>query len=102
VDKGSFSIKSSLLNAAIVSIGVGLALLRSVAHAHWGPEGPVGGWLILLPYLFIATVVTAILIVRGTFAWVPGGRWTCFAIWVGLLIAFSVSGHYSMSEVETA
>jgi hypothetical protein len=101
VDKGRFSVTSLLLNAAVVLIGVGLALLTSVRHATWGPEGPVGAWLLLVPYLVIVAAVTAILIARGIFSWVPGGRWTCFAIWVGLLVAFSVSGYYSMSEAET-
>mgnify|MGYP003694621627 CR=1 FL=1 len=77
------------------------ALLWSVRHAHWGPEGPVGGWLLLVPYLFMAAAVTAALIALGTFSWVPGGRVTCFFIWIGLLIAFAVSGYYSMSESET-
>lgn len=82
-------------------LGLGLALLFSVRHAYWGPEGPVGGWLLMLPYLFMAALVTALLIALGTFSWVPGGRWSCFALWVGLMITFSVSGYYSMSEVET-
>jgi hypothetical protein len=101
VDKGRFSTESILLNAAVVLVGVGLALLTSVRYAKWGPEGPVGGWLLLVPYLVIVAAVTGILIARGTFSWVPGGRWTCFATWVGLLIAFSVSGYYSMFEAET-
>ncbi len=101
MDKGRFSVTSLLLNAAVVLIGVGLALLTSVRHATWGPEGPVGAWLLLVPYLVIVAAVTTILIARGIFSWVPGGRWMCFAIWVGLLIAFSVSGYYSMSEAET-
>ncbi len=90
-----------LLNAAVVLAGLGLALIWSVRHAHWGPEGPVGAGILLVPYLFIAGAVTAALIARGTFSWVPGGRLTCFSIWVGLLIAFSVSGYYSMSDLET-
>ena len=101
MDKGSFSTKNLLLNAAVVLVGLGLALLWSVRHAHWGPEGPVGGWLLLVPYLFMAAAVTAVLIALGTFSWVPGGRLTCFAIWVGLLVAFAVSGYYSMSESES-
>ena len=76
-------------------------LLSSVRHAHWGPEGPVGGWLLLVPYLFMAAAVTAALIAWETFSWVPGGRLTCFSIWVGLLVAFAVSGYYSMSEFES-
>ena len=101
MDKGRFSVTSLLLNAAVILIGVGLALLTSVRYATWDPEGPVGAWLLLVPYLVVVAAVTAILIARGIFSWVPGGRWTCFAIWVGLLIAFSVSGYYSMSEAET-
>ena len=49
----------------------------------------------------MAAAVTAALIALGTFSWVPGGRLTCFAIWVGLLVAFAVSGYYSMSESES-
>jgi hypothetical protein len=101
VDKVSFCTKNLLLNAAVVLVGLALGLLWSVRHAHWGPEGPVGGWLLLVPYLFMAAAVTAALIALGTFSWVPGGRLTCFAIWVGLLVAFAVSGYYSMSQVET-
>jgi hypothetical protein len=55
----------------------------------------------MLPYLFMAAIVTVLLIALGTFPWVPGGRWTCFALWIGLMIAFAVSGYYSMSEAET-
>ena len=98
---GNFSTKKLLLNAAVVLVGVCLALLWSVRHAHWGPEGPVGGWLLLIPYLFTAATVTAVLIALGTFSWVPGGRVTCFLVWFGLLVAFTVSGYYSMSEGET-
>jgi len=57
--------------------------------------------LLLVPYLFVAAAVTAALITRGTFSWVPGGRLTSFSIWLGLLVAFTVSGYYSMSRVET-
>ena len=51
-----------------------------------------------LPYLFVAAAMTAVLIALGTFSWVQGGRWTCFSVWIGLLIAFAVSGYYSMSD----
>jgi hypothetical protein len=98
---GNFSLERSLLNAAVVLVGGGLALLTSVRYANWGPEGPVGGWLLLVPYLFMAAAVTAVLIALGTFSWVPGGRLTCFSIWVGLLVAFAVSGYYSMSDLDT-
>ncbi len=97
VDKSSFSIKKLFLNAAIVLLGACFASLSLGRSAHWGPEGPVGGWLLLLPYLFLAAVVTAALVALGTFSWVPGGRWTCFALWLGLLVTFSVSGYYAMS-----
>ena len=101
MSRGRFSIKKLLLNLGIVLLAGSLALLLSVRHAHWGPEGPVGGGLLLLPYLFLAALVTGLLIVLGSFSWVSGGRWTCFALWVGLMIAFSVSGYYSMADPET-
>jgi hypothetical protein len=40
-----------LLNAALVLAGANLALLVSVRRAHWGPEGPVGAGLLLVPYV---------------------------------------------------
>jgi len=102
VNKGRFSAKSILLNLAIVFVGLCLGLLTSVRHAYWGPEGPVGGWLLLVPYLgLVIVLVTALLVAPGIFSWVPGGRGTRFAMWVGLLTTFLVSGYYSMSEVET-
>lgn len=99
--KAHSSIKRWLLNGAVVLVGLGLALLLSVRHAYWGPEGPVGGLLLMVPYLFVAALVTILLIALGTFSWVPGGRWTCFVLWIGLMITFSVSGYYSMAEGET-
>lgn len=101
MDKAGFSIKRLLLNTGVVLVGVCLALLFAARHAHWGPEGPVGGWLLLVPYLFLAATVTAILIALGTFSWAPGGRGTCFLLWLGLLIVFAVSGYYAMDDVET-
>ena len=98
---GNFSVRTVLLNAGIVLAGGGLALIGSVRHAHWGPEGPVGAWLLLVPYVLIAAAVTATLIARGTFSWVPGGRWACILIWLGLLVAFMVSGYYAMSDPGT-
>ena len=102
MNKGRYSTKRILLNVAIVLVGLCLGLLTSVRHAYWGPEGPVGGWLLLVPYLgLVIVLVTALLVARGIFSWVRGGRGTRFAICVGLLITFLVSGYYSMSEVET-
>ena len=89
------------LNVALGLAGLNLALLVSVRHAHWGPEGPVGAWLLLVPYVVIATAVLAILIARGALAWLPGGRPTSAALGVGLVIAFAVSGYYAMSDPET-
>jgi hypothetical protein len=90
-----------LLNGAVVAAGLVLAVILSTRHAHWGPEGAVGAWLLAVPYVLIAAAVTGALIVRGSSSWVPGGRITCVLIWSGLLIAFSVSGYYSMSDLDT-
>ena len=98
---GNFPARSLLLNAGIVLAGLGLVLIRSTRHAHWGPEGPVGGWLLLIPYVVIAAAVTAALIARGAFSWVPGDRLTCTVFWLGLFVAFAVSGWYSMSDPKT-
>jgi hypothetical protein len=98
---GNFSARSLLLNAAVVLAALSLALLRSVRHAHWGPEGPVGAWLLVVPYVLLGAAVTGVLIARGSFSWVPGGRLACIPIWLGLLVCFAVSGYYSMSDPET-
>jgi len=90
-----------LLNAAVTLSGLNLVVLRSVRHAHWGPEGPVGAGLLLVPYVGIPAAVLAALIVRGAFAWVPGGHLTSFALWIGLVIAFAVTGYYAMSVPES-
>src|SRR3954464_3928202 len=85
VNKTTFSAKKLLLNAAVVLVGICLALLLSTRHAYWGPEGPVGGLLLLVPYLFLATAVTVILIAFGNCARVPGGRRLCCFIGFGVL-----------------
>lgn len=97
----TFSARSLLLNAGIVLAGLSLVLIRSTRHAHWGPEGPVGAWLLVVPYVLIAAVVTGVLVARNAFSWVPGGRLACIPIWLGLLVAFAVTGWYSMSDPET-
>ena len=94
----AYSMIVFLLNAALSLAGLGLALLFSARHAHWGPEGPVGGGLLLVPYVGLAAAVLTTLIVRGAFAWLPGGRATALALWIGLVIAFAVSGFYAMSD----
>jgi len=68
-----------LLNAAVVVAGLALALVLSTRHAHWGPEGPVGGWLLAVPYVLIAAAVTGALIVRGSFSWVPAAASPAFS-----------------------
>jgi hypothetical protein len=90
-----------LLNAALGLAGLNLALLFAVRHAHWGPEGPVGAGLLLVPYVGIAAAVLGSLIPRGAFAWLPGGYPTSFALWIGLVIVFAVSGYYAMADPET-
>ena len=101
VPSSNFSARSFLLNGGIVLAGLSLVLIRSIRHAHWGPEGPVGAWLLVVPYVLLAAAVTAVLITTGVLSWVPGGRLTCIPIWLGLLVAFAVSGNYSMSEPES-
>ena len=90
-----------LLNAALGLAGLNLALLFSVRHAYWGPEGPVGALLLLVPYVGFTSAVLAILVARGTLGWLPGGRPMSVALWIGLVITFAVSGYYAMSDPET-
>ena len=90
-----------LLNAALGLAGLNLALLFSVRHAHWGPEGPVGAGLLLVPYVGIAAAVLGTLVARGALAWLPARRLMSLALWTGVVIAFAVSGYYAMSDPET-
>ena len=87
-----------LLNAALGLAGLNLALLFSVRHAHWGPEGPVGALLLLVPYVGFTSAVLAILVARGTLGWLPGGRPMSVALLIGLVITFAVSWYYAMSD----
>jgi hypothetical protein len=74
-------------NIALVITAISMVLLRSVRGAHWGPEGPVGAWLLLLPPLFLLGGVLVVMILMGRFDWVLGGRVVSFLLLIGFLIA---------------
>ena len=90
-----------LLNTALGLAGLNLALLFWVRHAHWGPEGPVGAGLLLVPYVGMSAAVLAALIARGALTWLPGGRPTAIALLIGLVITFAVAGFYAMADPGT-
>ncbi len=70
----------------------------------WGPEGPVGAWLLLvIPCLLVAILVFA-LVAKGSLNFIPGGGLVRFIIAVGILITFStvlfgiIDGHNSVIQ----
>ncbi len=42
-----------------------LSFFRPQTTRGWGPEGPVGGWLVLIPPVFFAILAAVVLIVRS-------------------------------------
>jgi hypothetical protein len=98
LDNRNTSGRSILLNGAVLPAGLGLALLWSIRHARWGPEGAVGGGILRVPCVFLAGGVTAALIVRGSLLSVPGGR---SAVRIGLLISLTVPGYWAMANLDT-
>src|SRR5689334_19570694 len=50
-----------------------------------GPEGPVGGWIVPVPFLFVLLGVLAASVARGRFAWMPGGRPVASLLVIGFM-----------------
>lgn len=52
-----------------------------------GPEGPVGAWIVPVPFLLLLLAVMAVCIVRGRFDWLPGGKTLAFVLLAGFMVA---------------
>ncbi len=75
-----------LVVALLGTIGGTLAM-----RGPWGPEGPVGAWLVLV---FPGLIVAGVLLVfasRGMLDFLPGGRPGQFAGVVGMLVLFGTA-----------
>ena len=75
------------LNILLAVAGLGFGLFAWAASASWGPEGPIGAFLIPIPFLFLLLVVLTVCIRQGRFDWIPGGKPVAFILLVGLLVA---------------
>lgn len=75
-----------LLLAFLSSIVVTVALRQP-----WGPEGPVGAWvLFVFPCLFVAVLLIA-LASKGLLTFLPGGRVVHYAAAAGIIVALLAS-----------
>ena len=82
-----FGILDIFLLLAFLSTIVGTVVTRQPS----GPEGPVGAWLLLvIPCMFVAILVF-VLVAKGSFNFMRGGRLIQFVIAVGILITFSTA-----------
>jgi len=73
-----------------------LIYLGFLMPSRWGPEGPVGGWLLIIPPVVMAILAAAVLITNTDFAkW--AGVWVLGIPWIGLVVGpiFSQFQHYA-------
>jgi hypothetical protein len=89
-----------LLNGLLVLAALSVALLRSTRGKYWGPEGPVGGWLLCVPPVVLFAIVLAIMIGIGRFDWIAGGRPVAAVLLIGFLIAAAVALGYAMDKPD--
>jgi hypothetical protein len=73
-----------------VNILLGVVLLGFLwtfwaSGQYAGPEGPVGAWIVPVPFLLILLGVLVVAIVRGRFAWLPGGVPAATLLVIGFL-----------------
>ncbi len=73
-----------------------LALLSTIGasagmRGHWGPEGPVGAWVLFFFPCLLAAILLATFASRSMLDFVPGGRPVQFVAAAGILVALSVA-----------
>lgn len=72
---------------ALIALTLAVFVLSRVAGSGpSGPEGPVGGWLIAVPPFILLSIILFVLVGRGRFDWVPGGRALCYPLVIGVLV----------------
>ncbi len=72
-----------------------LAFLSTIAvdiltRKPWGPEGPIGAWLLLVIPCLFAAILVFVMAGKGLLNFFPGGRMIQFVIAMGMLIVFSM------------
>jgi hypothetical protein len=90
-----------VLNGMFVLTALCLVGIRATRGKSWGPEGPVGGWLLLVPPLFLFGLALASMISLGLFNWVPGSKATAGLLFVGFLIASTAAMLYLFDEPKS-
>ncbi|MCB0630468.1 MAG: hypothetical protein R2824_22250 [Saprospiraceae bacterium] len=81
----------SILDIFLVLAFLCTIIATAVSQQPTGPEGPVGGWLLLVfPFLFL-TILGLLLLSKGSLNFIPGGRPVQILVLAGVLVTFSVS-----------
>jgi hypothetical protein len=79
-----------LLDICLILTLLGVIGLTSIRGAYWGPEGPVGLFLLVIPVLLLFGGVLTAFVSRGLFAWAPGGRPVHYAAVLGVVVALGI------------
>ena len=74
------------LNILLGVVCLGFVLTVWGGSLPSGPEGPVGAWIVPVPFLLILLVVMISSILRGRFDWIPGGKLVAFALLFGFMV----------------
>ncbi len=84
----------------LVCLGFGASVWSS--GQHWGPEGPVGAWLIPVPFLFLLLAILIAAILTGRFDWIPGGKAVAFLMLIGYMAAVGTAIFHAFERPESA
>src|SRR5690349_12435262 len=90
------------LNVLLVLAFLSVAVVRSSRGAYWGPEGPVGGWLLLIPPLFLMGGIVGTMVMMGQFDWVPGGRGASVVLLLGFMIGSGAGLWFTFERPQNA
>jgi hypothetical protein len=75
-----------VLDACLILALLGVIGLTAIRGDSWGPEGPVGLFVLVLPVLLLIGGVLAACTARGLFDWAPGGRLLHYAAVLGVVV----------------
>jgi len=89
-----------VLNGLLVLTALCLIGIRATRGKSWGPEGPVGGWLLLVPPVFLLGIALASMIQLGRFDWILRSHVAAGGLLIGFLIAATAAMLYLFDEPE--
>ncbi len=90
------------LNILLGVVCLGFVLTVWGGSLPSGPEGPVGAWIIPVPFLLILLVVMISSILRGRFDWIPGGKVVAFALLIGFMVGVGTPLFDSFNRRDSA